>query len=137
MRIVHYIESVRLSIGGTVRAALDMCAGLASAGHDVALLTLDDTDVPPDWREGRDDARLVFAENDGRGNFRLRPDIASGAGDFLQGVAFGRFESHGLWQVALSWHQAGKGIELLTVPGDPGAGAWLLTRIVYSPRTRL
>lgn len=54
MRIVHYIESVRLSIGGTVRAALDMCAGLASAGHDVALLTLDDTDVPPDWREGRE-----------------------------------------------------------------------------------
>ena len=53
MRIVHYIESVRLSIGGTVRAALDMCAGLASAGHEVALLTLDDTDVPPDWREGR------------------------------------------------------------------------------------
>ncbi len=50
MRIVHYIESVRLSIGGTVRAALDMCAGLASAGHDVVLLTLDDADVPEEWR---------------------------------------------------------------------------------------
>lgn len=54
MRIVHYIESVRLSIGGTVRAALDMCAGLASAGHEVVLLTLDDVDVPAEWREGRD-----------------------------------------------------------------------------------
>jgi glycosyltransferase involved in cell wall biosynthesis len=59
MRILHYIESVRLSIGGTVRAALDMCAGLASLGHEVVLLTLDDTDVPEEWRGDRGAVRVV------------------------------------------------------------------------------
>lgn len=52
MRILHFIERVRLSVGGTVRGALDMCSGLAGAGHDVTLMTLDDADVPGPWRDG-------------------------------------------------------------------------------------
>lgn len=81
------------------------------------------------WREDKADARFVFAENVGRGNFRLRTDLPSGAGDFLQGVALSRFGKAGLAQVALSWHAAGKGIELLTVPKRPVAEPWRIERI--------
>ncbi|MCB0130672.1 MAG: carbohydrate binding domain-containing protein, partial [Caldilineaceae bacterium] len=34
------------------------------------------------------------------------------------------FNGDGLWEVALSWHQAGKGIQLLTVPANPATGRW-------------
>ncbi|MBK8151326.1 MAG: VCBS repeat-containing protein [Acidobacteria bacterium] len=32
-------------------------------------------------------------------------------------------------QIALSWHESAKGIEILTVPGKPGTGPWRLERI--------
>jgi glycosyltransferase involved in cell wall biosynthesis len=45
MKIVHYISRVRLSIGGTVRAALDMCTAMSNRGHEVVLATTDATDA--------------------------------------------------------------------------------------------
>lgn len=50
MRIVHVLNEVRIELGGVARAVLDMCAGLADAGHEVTLLTWDDADVPEAWR---------------------------------------------------------------------------------------
>ena len=109
---------------------------------DVVLL--DDLDGDGDmdalatrWRVEKADARFVFAENDGRGTFRIRTDLPVGAGDFLQGVALARFGSAGLSQVALSWHRPpsdkdmDKGIELLTVPKRPSIEPWHIERIAH------
>lgn len=87
------------------------------------------------WRFDKPDARFVFAENDGQGNFRMRTDLPAGLGDFLQGVTLARFGSAGLSQVALSWHRPPseknkvKGIELLTVPERPAIEPWRIDRI--------
>jgi len=52
MKIVHYLSEVVLAHGGVVRSVLDLCAGLAKAGHEVQLLCFDGRDLPPDWRRG-------------------------------------------------------------------------------------
>jgi hypothetical protein len=89
------------------------------------------------WRFDKPDARFVFAENLGRGNFRMRTDLPTGVGDFLQGVALARFGNNTLSQVALSWHrpQSDKdvvtGIDLLTVPKHPAIEAWRIERIAH------
>jgi glycosyltransferase involved in cell wall biosynthesis len=45
VKVLHYFSRVRLSIGGTVRAALDMSVAQARRGHEVTLATIDDTDA--------------------------------------------------------------------------------------------
>jgi glycosyltransferase involved in cell wall biosynthesis len=50
VKIVHFIKWLRLRDGGTVRAVLDMCAGLAHAGHQVTAVSTDDSGVPPLWK---------------------------------------------------------------------------------------
>lgn len=81
------------------------------------------------WREAKPDARFVFAENDGRGHFRLHTQLPAGAGDFLQGVATGRFKDSAGLQVALSWHAGGKGVQLLTIPRKPISEPWHIETI--------
>ena len=75
------------------------------------------------------DARFVWARNDGSGVFSILSNITSGDGDFLQGVAVDRFTNGGPFQVALSWHVAGQGIQMLTVPADPVGQTWPWRRI--------
>jgi glycosyltransferase involved in cell wall biosynthesis len=41
-----------LETGGVVRCVLDICSGLAEAGHDVTLLTTDGLDLPESWKDG-------------------------------------------------------------------------------------
>jgi hypothetical protein len=65
---------------------------------------------------------FVWGRNDGSGRFTIHQNVASGDGDFLQGVAVGPLGGQGL-EVALSWHQAGKGIQRLHVPADPAGTA--------------
>ncbi|MAB82955.1 MAG: hypothetical protein CMJ24_05910 [Phycisphaerae bacterium] len=52
LKIVHYVPTTRFSVGGTVRAAMDICSVLARRGHDVTWLTPDATDVPDSWKAG-------------------------------------------------------------------------------------
>ena len=52
MRITHFLTRFNLADGGVVRAVLDMCQLLASRGHEVTVLTCDDTDIPNSWKEG-------------------------------------------------------------------------------------
>jgi hypothetical protein len=71
------------------------------------------------------DPRLAWAENDGRGNFTVRTNLATAQGDFLQGVAVARFGGPTApLQVALSWHDGGGGVQMLTVPTDPRNQTW-------------
>lgn len=52
MRILHYLQAIRLKDGGVVRAVLDMCTYQARAGHEVTLATCDDADIPREWKSG-------------------------------------------------------------------------------------
>jgi len=72
-----------------------------------------------------------WAMNNGSGSFTVFGNVSSGDGDFLQGAAVGKFEQGhgGSWQVALSWHQANKGVQLLTAPTDPSSGTWSWNKI--------
>jgi hypothetical protein len=72
--------------------------------------------------EANDD--IVWARNDGGGNFTLLNNVSGGNGDFLQGVAVGRFQHGQPLQVVLSWHQAGKGVQVLTLPLNPWTEQW-------------
>lgn len=72
----------------------------------------------------RNHGALVWANNNGRGGFSIGQNIGSGSGDFLQGVAVERFQNSGPIEVALSWHNGGNGIQMLTVPANPANGQW-------------
>ncbi len=73
---------------------------------------------------------LVWAENDGSGNFTVRTNInTGGSGDFLQGVAVDRFTDAGPLQVAMSWHNGGGGVQMLTVPSNPSTEQWTWQQI--------
>jgi hypothetical protein len=67
---------------------------------------------------------FAWARNEGSGEFTILDNVAAGDGDFLQGVAVGRFQRGGSLQIALSWHIAGKGIQMLTVPAHPSGETW-------------
>lgn len=49
LRIVHYLEKVRWTVGGVMRAAMDWCSVFAAREHEVTLITPDPLDVPPQW----------------------------------------------------------------------------------------
>ncbi|MCX5661677.1 MAG: glycosyltransferase [Planctomycetota bacterium] len=49
LKVLHYLQAVRLEHGGVVRAVLDLGATLAGRGHEVTLVTVDGRDAPPEW----------------------------------------------------------------------------------------
>ena len=69
---------------------------------------------------------FVFGRNGGQGNFALIPDIATGSGDFLQGVTVARLSPGERRSVLLSWHAGASSIEALIVPDNPSTGVWTL-----------
>ncbi len=84
-----------------------------------------DVDVLGTKGEGSaEDSTFIWAENSGAGGFSLFENIDEAQGDFLQGVAISAFEAPGSIQVALSWHQAGNGLQFLTVPEKPQEEQW-------------
>ncbi|MCL7412872.1 MAG: VCBS repeat-containing protein [ANME-2 cluster archaeon] len=74
-------------------------------------------------------AIFVWGRNDGSGNFTILNNIEPGDGDFLQGVAVGNFQNGGPVEIALSWHDEGKSIQMLTLPPDPSHDMWSLRQI--------
>jgi len=68
-------------------------------------------------------ANFAWAQNDGKGNFTVRTNLAPAKGDFLQGCTtiFTRYRRR---EVALSWHRGGNGIQMFTVPKDPVKETW-------------
>lgn len=69
-------------------------------------------------------ADFVWARNDGAGSFRIFDNIAKADGDFLQGIAIAHFQKDEPLAIALSWHQARKGIQMFTVPSNPARTKW-------------
>ncbi len=55
MKITHYFCRMRLEGGGPVRGVLDLTAAMKRRGHDVKLVTTDDTDVPDAWKQPNDE----------------------------------------------------------------------------------
>ena len=111
---------------------------IGDPANDVVLLADFNRDGSVDvlatrWRVDTPDARFVFAENDGRGNFWMHTDLPAGAGDFLQGVAMGSFGNDGESGIALSWHRSrdelDKGIQLLTIPKYPAKEPWRIEQL--------
>ncbi|MCC6419703.1 MAG: VCBS repeat-containing protein [Gemmataceae bacterium] len=72
---------------------------------------------------------MLWAQNDGKGNFKLHRNIPKPDGDFLQGIAAIRTSPRGVIQIPLSWHAAGKGVQLLSVPRGKPFDPWTLERI--------
>lgn len=71
-----------------------------------------------------DSAGFALAHNSGTGSFRIQKNVARGSGDFLQGVAVGQFTSPGRIQIALSWHAANRGVQMLTASARPTEQPW-------------
>ncbi|MEO9892753.1 PKD domain-containing protein [Aurantibacter sp.] len=78
-------------------------------------------------------ADLVWAQNDGAGNFTIRTNIPSGNTDywepFLAGIAGANFQSGGPFQMAINWNGAestNSPVQILTVPADPVNNTWSL-----------
>jgi hypothetical protein len=69
-------------------------------------------------------SNFVWAENNGKGLFKIHENIQPAQGDFLQGVTIGTFTRGSLAQVAMSWHKPNNGIQLLTIPQNPSQGVW-------------
>jgi hypothetical protein len=74
-------------------------------------------------------AEFLLAVNDGKGSFDVRPRVAQAEGDFEQGVQVAFFGGTADYQVALSWHKAGQGVQLLTPPAKPAAEPWRWRKI--------
>lgn len=69
-------------------------------------------------------ADFVWAKNDGNGAFTILDNIQTGKGDFLQGVTIVPSQNGESAAIALSWHQADQGVQIITVPEDPSAETW-------------
>lgn len=74
-------------------------------------------------------SNFVWARNNGKGVFTVLHNIARAEGDFLQGVAVGHFTNLGPLEVALSWHAAGYGIQMLTASANPARDMWSWRKI--------
>ena len=71
--------------------------------------------------------QFVWARNNGSGLFTILNNTEAGDGDFLQGVAI--FQDEETLKVALSWHEAGKGIQTLNLPSNPISDTWTQIQI--------
>ena len=80
-----------------------------------------DADAVPFGNYG---SRLVWAENDGTGNFTVRTNIQQANGDFLQGVAMTSGTDGSTRQILLSWHQEGVGLQGITLPARLREDVW-------------
>ena len=84
-------------------------------------------------------ADMVWAQNNGSGNFTIRTNIPSGDTNFgepfLAGIAGANFQSGGPFQMAINWNGAestDSPVQMLTVPANPVSTTWPLVDISSS-----
>lgn len=118
MKLVHYLPSVRLADGGIVRFVLDLCDGLARAGHEVVLLCHDGADAPAAWRAGEASLpRLVTLPRPIPGARLLGPRALAPARRELDGAT--ALHVHGVWypwNVQLVRRAASAGVRTVLSP---------------------
>ncbi len=61
MKLLHYFPTTRLTEGGTIRAAIDLCTVLANRGNEVLWITCDDTDAPESWKNGEPNTPTIIS----------------------------------------------------------------------------
>lgn len=69
---------------------------------------------------------FAWARNLGNGALSVLQNIQDGAGNYLQGVAIDRFGPSGTGpiEIALSWHDGGGGVQMLTVVPNATVDQW-------------
>lgn len=99
MKITHYFCRMRLEDGGPVRGVLDLTAAMRRLGHDVTLVTTDDTDVPDEWKRPSERWPLCrrIAQPAIRGAF-FAPSQRSLLSDAVRGSEV--VHLHGVWTPA-------------------------------------
>lgn len=108
----------------TIGAPLHNMAAVYDFDHD------GDVDVLGTGGKGSEEnAVFVWARNNGKGSFTIFDNIDKAQGDFLQGVAVATYGNRADLEVALSWHQAGQGVQVLTVPPNPDRNQWRWRRL--------
>ena len=83
---------------------------------------------------------LVWAKNDGKGNFTIFNNIPPGTTGyrepFLAGIAGGVYDVGGPYQMAINWNgaeQTGAAVQMLTPSDNPTEGTWTLVDISPDP----
>ncbi|MEP3209519.1 MAG: malectin domain-containing carbohydrate-binding protein [Maribacter sp.] len=106
---------------------------------DLDLLGTTDDGNSPLGYQGSD---LVWAQNNGSGNFTVFTNIPSGNTTynepFLAGIAGGVFSIGGPYQMAINWNGAessGSPMQMLTPTADPTTGTWSLVDIAGAVST--
>ncbi|MDC6352790.1 PQQ-dependent sugar dehydrogenase, partial [Zeaxanthinibacter sp. PT1] len=107
--------------------------------NNVAYVHDFDNDGDPDLlgtKGAYESSALIWAQNDGNGNFTVYDNLPVGATTysepFLAGIAGGIYQQGGAFQLALNWNGAETGtsqVQMLTVPTDPVNGTWTLVNI--------
>jgi hypothetical protein len=70
------------------------------------------------------DPNFLLARNRGSGSFEILRTPGRAKGDFEQGVLTAFLEAGQEYQVAISWHRADQGVQLLTPGPDPTKDQW-------------
>lgn len=96
LKLLHYFPTTRLTEGGTVRVAIDICTVLANCGHEVIWLTCDDTDVPDSWKNGeRNTPKVVCLGEFEKSGKRLTKEQLTVASDAIEHVEV--VHVHAMW----------------------------------------
>jgi len=95
LRILHFIPSTRISLGGAVRAALDISTVLAIRGHEIIWMTSDATDVPPNWLAGEPKCPRVVEIEHLRNLRRLTSNAKRRCAEVIRDADV--VHLHGLW----------------------------------------
>ena len=79
---------------------------------------------------------MAWAENDGKGNFKIHTNIPAGTSTyqetFMAGAVIGNFNGVANTQIAVVWNGAesvNSPVQMLTVPADPVNQAWTIASI--------
>jgi len=94
MRIVHLIEQLDLSVGGPVRAVIDITSALAARGHDVTVVTFSDKDAPEAWNNNDHAPKVHLAHSDKPGWWMNARELERLA-DVVRGAD--ALHLHGMW----------------------------------------
>ena len=94
MHIVHSIPNLNFSSGGPVRAIIDLSQKLADKGHEVTILTYEDSDAPENWRDNpNSNPRTITLGTVLNGGMRATPEQKKRITDAIAQAERGRTRS--------------------------------------------